>query len=565
MKILLKFISQIIKRSFNLFFPILLCLTLFSPFHFACKKSNSKDLLTQDSTIYSKFDFTSKHLDSHYIREFFNNHCNFQIIESELLSFYRRRDFQLAWYTDDGISESVQTFFDILREYNSLFNDTSFNIEKIEVILDSARLDSNYLIKNNERIPQLELTLTSSFFIYAKKAYGGIDKDPKDLEWFIPRKKKDFNLLLNAVSTGRKDFNQFEPVNVYYKSLKFKLAELHRKEKELDSLRFNLIIIDNIPCPEMIKADMVWFEFLKIENDLEKLNCINLNDHIFLGIKNYQLRHGLKPTGNIDSITFKLTQNPTQYYMEKMMVNLERLRWLSDTMPNEFILVNIPDFKMHVFDSSKLKWSCAVVVGKTIHQTSIFTGNLKHIVFSPYWSVPVSIANKEFLPKLKLDRQYLNKNDMELLSNGKVISSSRIRWNQYKTHMPFTIRQKPGKLNALGKVKFLFPNSYSIYLHDTPAKALFSENRRDFSHGCIRVSEPLKLAQYLLRNDRKYNAQTILGLTSKSNETWVNLAPTIPVLILYLTTWVDSKGILNFRNDLYMHDQKLKNEIFIKR
>jgi len=561
---LLKFGLLSIKLTANLFFSIVFCLSLLSTSNFACKKSVSRIVLTQDSTLYSNYDFTSKHLDSHLISEFFTNHCDLQIIEIELLSFYKRRNFQLAWYSEHGLSESVQTFVGLLSEYNSIFNDTSFYLERIEEILDTMSLDSNYLTNNNERIFQLELILTSSFFKYAKKAYGGIDKDPKDLEWFIPRKKKDFNLILDAISTGRKDYNQFEPVNIYYKSLKLRLIELHRNEKYLDSLRVNLSKIENSPYLVSSSLNLAWFEFLKIENDLEKLNCISLQDHIYLGIKNYQLRHGLKPTGKIDSITFTLTQNPTRYFMEKMMINLERLRWLSDTMPNEFILVNIPDFKMYVFDSSKLKWSSDVVVGKTIHQTNIFTGNLKHIVFSPYWVVPVSIANKELLPRLKKDRNYLNKNSMELLSEGQLISSSKINWNKFKSHIPYTIRQKPGKLNALGRVKFLFPNSFSIYLHDSPAKTLFSENRRDFSHGCIRVSEPIKLAQYLLRNNHDYNVQTINELTSKSTETWVNLSPTIPVLIIYLTTWVDSKGILNFRDDIYNHDLKLKYEIFAK-
>jgi murein L,D-transpeptidase YcbB/YkuD len=184
-----------------------------------------------------------------------------------------------------------------------------------------------------------------------------------------------------------------------------------------------------------------------------------------------------------------------------------------------------------------------VVVGTATNSTVIFTGNLKYVVFSPYWNVPPGILKKEVLPGIARDPSYLSRHNMERYGNGQV-------------------RQKPGPRNSLGLVKFLFPNNYSIYLHDTPSKNLFKEDKRAFSHGCIRVSEPAWLATWLLRADSTWTDAAIDKAMHASKEKYVTLKNEIPVFIGYFTAWVDREGRLNFRDDIYGHDKKMMEKMF---
>jgi murein L,D-transpeptidase YcbB/YkuD len=229
-------------------------------------------------------------------------------------------------------------------------------------------------------------------------------------------------------------------------------------------------------------------------------------------------------------------------------------------------LVNIPEYKLHIFKDKKILWETNVVVGKEAKQTTIFKGHISRIMLNPYWNIPNSIVNSEIIPGIKRDRNYLSKNNMEVVSfKGEPMNESNINWNNYTTKkVPFIIRQKPGKNNALGEMKFLFPNSYSIYLHDTPSKGLFDRNERDFSHGCIRVENPKKLMMYLLENNTTWTKQKIDKVLKTDTETGISVKPNMPVYIAYFTAWVDHKGNLNFRNDIYNLDEELAKEIFVE-
>jgi murein L,D-transpeptidase YcbB/YkuD len=188
-----------------------------------------------------------------------------------------------------------------------------------------------------------------------------------------------------------------------------------------------------------------------------------------------------------------------------------------------------------------------IVVGKAGHNTVIFTDSLEYIVFSPYWNVPESIVKNEILPEMKTDEYYLENNNMEQTGT--------------RNGLP-VIRQLPGGDNALGRVKFIFPNNFNIYFHDTPAKSLFEQDDRAFSHGCIRLSEPERLAEYLLRNDDYWTDSRIFDAMYSGENKWVKLKHKVPVYIVYFTAWVSQDGILNFRDDIYGHDKKMKEMMF---
>jgi murein L,D-transpeptidase YcbB/YkuD len=220
------------------------------------------------------------------------------------------------------------------------------------------------------------------------------------------------------------------------------------------------------------------------------------------------------------------------------------MRWMPAQPTSDYLLVNIPEFRLHVYEKGKHHFAMNVVTGSVAHNTVIFTGTLQQIVFSPYWNVPASILRKEILPGIARNKNYLTRHNMEWSGNA--------------------VRQKPGPANSLGLVKFLFPNSYNIYLHDSPAKNLFNESKRAFSHGCIRLEEPKKLAQFLLRNDAAWDSVKITNAMNTGKELFVPVKENIPVFIGYFTAWVDGQGQLNFRDDIYGHDKKMKERLFGK-
>ena len=263
----------------------------------------------------------------------------------------------------------------------------------------------------------------------------------------------------------------------------------------------------------------------------------------------FQQRHGLKDDGIIGKTTVAEMNVPFKQRIKQLMVNMERSRWVPVSLDNDYLVVNIPEFKLHVNSGDKLLWSCNIVVGKPIHKTAIFSGELKYVVFSPYWNVPKSIVINEVLKDMRRDRNYLEKHNMEITG--------------YRDGIP-EIRQKPGPDNSLGLVKFLFPNGYNMYLHDTPAKSLFNESSRAFSHGCMRIQEPFKLAQFLLKNDPSWDDEKINAAMNAGTERTVTLNERVPVFIVYFTSFVDRDGKINFRKDIYERDNRLAEMMMIK-
>ena len=222
------------------------------------------------------------------------------------------------------------------------------------------------------------------------------------------------------------------------------------------------------------------------------------------------------------------------------------MRWMPEAAENLF-MVNIPEFKLNVYEGVKKAFDMNVVVGKEGHNTMMFKGDMNQVVFSPYWNVPPDIVKDEIYPAMQRDPGYLSKHNMEVTGNN--------------AGLP-VVRQVPGEENSLGKVKFLFPNSFNIYFHDTPAKNLFSKDKRAFSHGCIRLSEPEKLAQYVLRNNADWPPSRITEAMNSGKETFVKLNKPIPVIITYYTAWVDENGVLNFRDDIYGNDREIAKKMF---
>jgi murein L,D-transpeptidase YcbB/YkuD len=270
------------------------------------------------------------------------------------------------------------------------------------------------------------------------------------------------------------------------------------------------------------------------------------NDELELTVKKIQRRFGLEENGVIDLSLIKQLNLSVDERIDQLLANIERLRAMPEPGTGTRLVANIPEFRLHVYEGSKHVFDMAIVVGTESNKTVTFNDEMKQIIFSPYWNVPPSIVQKEILPAMRRNKNYLRNNNYERIGT--------------EDGLP-VIRQKPGRTNSLGLVKFVFPNSHAIYFHDTPAKSLFQVRKRTFSHGCIRLAEPAKLAQYLLRNNSEWTTQKIEEAMNSGKEQGVNLQQPVAVAITYFTAWVDESGLLHLREDVYGHDKELAKKI----
>ncbi len=285
------------------------------------------------------------------------------------------------------------------------------------------------------------------------------------------------------------------------------------------------------------------------------------------GVKHFQIRHGLNPDGKIDKETLRQLNMPLSDRVIQLEDSLERWRWLPSDYPRLPVAVNIPGFKLRVFsDDHTIALRMNVVVGQAFrHQTPVFAKEMKYIVFRPYWNLPLDIVRAEIVPKLRKDRLYLTRKGFEATDQdgrvvgGRTVSAARLAQIESGRLL---VRQKPGPSNALGLVKFMFPNEYEVYLHSTPTPQLFDRSRRDFSHGCIRVEKPAELAEWLLHDQPKWTLEKIkAAMRSGPDNQQVNLTTQVPVVIAYLTAIVEENGDVYFYDDIYGDDASLNDAL----
>jgi murein L,D-transpeptidase YcbB/YkuD len=271
-------------------------------------------------------------------------------------------------------------------------------------------------------------------------------------------------------------------------------------------------------------------------------------DSLFVAsIQRFQARHGLTTDGIIGAGVLRALNVSPATQVRTVLANMERLRWLPESQPANALVVNIPEFRLRVYDGDREALSMPIVVGTEATKTVIFTASLSSVVLSPTWTVPASIVRKEILPAMRRDSDYLRRNQMDIIGGTAALP---------------LIRQRPGAHNALGRVKFVFPNGFGIFMHDTPAKGLFAREQRTFSHGCIRLSQPRALAEFLLRDDAAWPPERIGAGMLSERETPIRLTTPRPVWIVYFTSWVDDAGVLHLREDVYGHDARLTAELF---
>ncbi|WAC13177.1 L,D-transpeptidase family protein [Dyadobacter pollutisoli] len=507
------------------------------------KEKQQTEIAVRDTTIKMENSFTELFIDTAALDHFVGTHAMQDSLVNKMQSFYNRRNYQLAWFFPDGMADFVHTFLSLQDDYIHDSADSSLYDPMLLRRIDTLMLRRR-IIPTDSLVINTELALTEHFFRYTQKAYSGDGNiNIRELDWFIPRKKINPEDFLDSLLKNKGErVASYEPVNRQYNLLKEQLRFYYPLENldwtELTPVK-KLKIGDSAPVVAEIKRRLALLKDMDPQDSTDTFDST-----LFEGVKSFQARMGLKASGEIGPSFFTELNVPVSERIRQMLINMERIRWVPAEPPTDYILVNIPEFRLHMYEKGQLAFDMNVVVGSQAHNTVIFAGKLNQIVFSPYWNVPPSILKNEILPGIKRNRNYLAKHHME--------------WNGN------SVRQKPGKSNSLGLVKFLFPNSYNIYLHDTPSKSLFGESQRAFSHGCIRLSEPKKLAEFLLRKDSTWTSSKIAAAMNSGKEQYVRLRGQneIPVFIGYFTAWVDHTGKLNFRRDIYGHDQKMAERLF---
>lgn len=512
------------------------------------EKDEKKNVSKRDYSITPSNSYSDLFLDSTDVEKYITDNKLPDSSAKRIRSFYNARNYQYAWFTSDGLTEQALGFWS-LSNYNSYNGDTSITNKSFRKTMDAFYFNEDLKVSAaNKKAKNTELNLTSHFIAYARANYEkGVIKR-KEMERFIPIKKEAaLELADSLISKKHKDNKYFEDVNKQYKALKDELETYYAIAKtggwpmipaEVKAYKKGTAS----PAIQLLKKR------LTISGDMPAGDTsMAYNDTLETAINKFQQRLGYTQNGTVSAGLIKDLNVSADQRVKQILINLNRMRWMPQEPSGKLILVNIPEFILHVMDNKKKVFDMNVVVGKEGHNTMMFTGKLNQVVFSPYWNVPESIVEKEVLPAMEKNPDYLADNNMEITGE--------------ENGLP-VVRQLPGEKNSLGRVKFLFPNSYDIYFHDTPAKGLFSKDKRAYSHGCIRLSEPEKFAEYLLKDDSNWPPEKITEAMYADEEKFVKVNDPVPVYITYYTAWVDENGLLNFRDDIYGRDEIMQKKMF---
>lgn len=474
--------------------------------------------------------------DSSLVTSFYAKYPKLVIYKTQVVSLYKKNNYDFIWYDNKGRKEIADAIY---NKVNNLYQ------EGIQAKLPYKESFDN-LIQNASSKPNVdtELFLSNYYFFYTNKAIQGIDSTKtNELEWFLPRKKQCYLDYLDSLLVDPKKIeNSEQHISQYYK-----LKNILKKYRDIEQNgAWDSIIVpskfESIKPGDSSEIVAKLRKRLFLTGDIKEDSGNQLYGFALQqAVLKYKKRNGFTLDKIILPKHIDEMNVPVSERIKTIIVNMERCRWISKDVSksNEFIIVNIPSYKLTYFKDGKQALVSNVVVGTTMNKTVIFSGLMSHIVFSPYWNVPSSIIKKEIFPAMKKSKNYLVKHNME--------------WNNGN------IRQKPGPTNSLGLVKFLFPNSNNIYLHDTPSKNLFSSERRAFSHGCIRVEKSKELANLILQNDPIWTPEKIDKAMHKNKEVWHTLKNKIPVYIGYFTAFVDDEGDINFYKDIYDRDIRLSS------
>ena len=498
--------------------------------------------------------------------------------------FYRERKFRLGWFKNHQPVPQARTLQDIIAKARDEGLDPKvYQVKDFSQLfseLDKARSDS---VRRNALEREIDVALTGTYLKWASDYYRGVanPRDSKSTSWQVKPNKIKLNKALMTFLGERKsryNYYEFAPLHPEYDQLKKALATYRAQERAggWPTLPAGLTLLPGQVSPAVAALRKRLLDSAggaAVSTPLTPSASVGppvaqtYDPELVGAVKLFQEDAGLKPDGIVRGETLRQLNVSIAARIDQLILNMERWRWLPKRFEPDYLLVNIPEYTLHVVENNKEVFNMRVIVGKVLHETPIFSDKMEYVVLAPYWNVPFSIIENELRDKLVANPNYLDRLDMEVVKGGgrkaKVIDPATVDWaNTTQETFKYTLRRRPGPKNDLGDVKFIFPNSNDIYLHDTPHDELFSQSARSFSHGCVRLSEPIKLATYLLRNKPGWDQQTILDTIATRREKYVTLKEKLPVYLVYFTAWADADGHPHFRDDIYGHDKTLAREYF---
>jgi len=470
-----------------------------------------------------------------------------------LPELYKKYNYRPIWTNPDSVRQLVDAIED---SYHDGLTPEDYHLSLIQQLQGplSAKPDP-------AKQAELDVVLTDSLVrLGYHLLIGKVDPESLDSNWNMDRTLeldpilKMSTAIDNAKVTGL--VAGFRPQVDFYRNLKQALANYRKIQAEGGW--------PQVPAGETLKPGMSSPRVITIRQRLAvtadmpavSMESALYDDAVEAGVKQFQKRHGLEADGVIGKGTLVVMNVPVDARIDQLRVNLDRARWVLHDLPQDFVVTDIAGFNVLYIRNGQEAWKTRVQVGKTYRKTPVFRDRIRYIEFNPTWTIPPGILRKDILPKVKRDPEYLrNKNMVVLNQQGTQIDTATIDWSQYPGKgFPYLIRQQPGPNNALGRVKFIFPNKHAVYLHDTPSKSGFKRAERAFSSGCIRVQNPFHFAELLLADNPGWDRAKIDAVVESRKTTRVNLTEPLTVMLLYWTAQVDSEHRVVFKQDIYDRD-----------
>jgi len=528
----------------------ILIVVALSVFFVACNNNNKpapgeKKVYKPNTSINASNACNNLFLDSTKLDAFITKDSIDDEIADQLRTFYYDRNFEFAWFASDGLTEQGREFWNLYTYSVSSLKDSSFFIKALNKRMPDITTEENLEVSASDKsFIQTELMLSKAFLKYMMK--DGKAATLEELQMYVPAKKDEVMKSAETV-LNYSDGTQNEDAKHAFEQLKTRLKTYYDIAKK-GSLQAVSMAHAQLKMGMQNAAIPAIKRRLQQTGEMQGSDTSAMFDNLLdTAVKSFQVSMGYTPDGIVTDTLIKYMNIPAQKRVEQILVNLNRMRWMPEYAQGRLIVANIPEYELHVYENKQKAFDMNVVVGKDGSGTVIFTGNLTEIVFSPYWNIPPSIIRKEIVPKMEADAGYMDRENLEITGNSGGLP---------------VVRQRPGPKNSLGRVKFLFHNSYNIYFHDTPAKDLFNKDKRAYSHGCIRLADPVKMANYLLEDATNWTPEKIEEAMNQTKEKYVTLKKSVPVIITYYTAWVDETGRLNLRDDIYSHDEHAASKMF---
>jgi murein L,D-transpeptidase YcbB/YkuD len=489
-----------------------------------------------------------------------------------LQAFYEARTYRLAWSGNGGPLPQVDSL--VAAVHNARregLRPEDYHMRRIAASLGAFPEKNRAARPIDPRLlVDLDLLLTDAFLSYGFHLVNGrLDSESIDPEWYIEQTEVDLRIVLedalarNRIGAALEDLAPRAP---FYRSLRQAMAAY--REMVASGGWPAVPEGGKLATGSLGERVRLLRERLQVSGDLaaDFPDGDTFDGAVEEAVRRFQRRHGLEIDGVVGPKTLAALKVTAGERLQQIEVNMERWRWLPKDLGDRYIQVNIAGFDLDVFEASRRVMNMRAITGRDYRRTPVFSDMMTYIVINPYWNVPWNIAVKDKLPLIKENPEYLTQQNMKLLSGwdlGTVeIDPSTIDWSEVTPEsFRWRLRQTPGPLNALGRIKFMFPNKFNVYLHDTPTKELFDQPVRAFSSGCIRIQQPIDLAEYLLRGYPEWTRPAILAAIDKGEERTVKLPEPIPVYILYCTAWVDDAGEVCFRNDVYGRDKMVSDAL----